>query len=85
MDDKEQEALVASVKAAQKELGRKPIDFVDVWDALNQALIVLMVSKPNDRGALDRRYAVTITELEKTLAYFNTYVVIPTKAEINKA
>ena len=35
----------------------------------------LTAEKPNDRSELDRRYAVTITEIEKIIAYFKTYVV----------
>jgi hypothetical protein len=34
----------------------------------------LRAVKPEDRSGLDRRYAVTITELEKVFAYFYTYI-----------
>lgn len=43
--------------------------------SLRDTLAVLKKHKPDDRSELDRRYAVTITELEKTLAYFYTFVV----------
>lgn len=43
--------------------------------SLRDTLAILKKHKPDDRSELDRRYAVTITELEKTLAYFYTFVV----------
>lgn len=42
---------------------------------LEEALDALRQAKPEDRSEEARRYAVTITELEKVLAYFNTFVV----------
>lgn len=47
----------------------------DPWYLLKCALDALTASKPNDRSELDRRYAVTITDTEKVVAYFKTYVV----------
>lgn len=82
MSDKELAEFVAAIKAAEIEQGRKPINWVDAWDGLNNALVILAVAKPNDKSPLDRRFAVTITELEKAIAYFNTYVAIPSKAEV---
>ena len=43
---------------------------------LKTALAVLRNSKPNDRGEKDRAYAVTITEMEKLLAYFYFFVMM---------
>ena len=37
---------------------------------LGGALHELQVTKPNDRSGDDRVWAVTITEIEKALAYF---------------
>jgi hypothetical protein len=31
-------------------------------------------AKPNDRSEADRRYAVAITEMEKVIAYFDTWI-----------
>jgi len=45
-------------------------------EALKAALELLKAGKPNDRSEKDRRYAVAITELEKTLAYFHTFVIL---------
>lgn len=44
-------------------------------DAIGEALLKLGQSKPKDRSELARRYAVTITELEKAYAYFRTWVI----------
>lgn len=52
-----------------------PEDTVSL-EALKAALELLKAGKPNDRSEKDRRYAVAITELEKTLAYFYLYVIL---------
>lgn len=43
--------------------------------AIANALFTLHQNKPNDRTNKDRYYAVTITELEKVLAYFTMFVL----------
>lgn len=45
------------------------------YELLGNALTALNVAKPNERSEKARRYAVTITEMEKALAYFKTYVI----------
>ena len=42
---------------------------------LQEALQALRDNKPEERSEEARRYAVTITELEKVLAYFAVFVV----------
>ncbi len=42
----------------------------ETWSALLTAYRKLKSSKPEDRGEKARRYAVTITEMEKAMAYF---------------
>lgn len=42
---------------------------------LQEALLRLKSYKPNDRSDMDRCYAVTITEMEKIIAYFQMYAV----------
>lgn len=37
---------------------------------INNVINKLKEEKPNDRSELDRRYAITITEMEKVLAYY---------------
>ena len=44
-------------------------------DLLESALESLQSEKPNDRSEVDRRYAIIITDLEKVLAYYKTYIV----------
>ncbi len=47
----------------------------EVERVLGQALDTLRANQPTERGELARRYAVTITEVEKALAYFETFVI----------
>ena len=42
---------------------------------MKELLHQLKLAKPTERNELARRYAVTITEQEKVLAYFNTFVI----------
>lgn len=42
---------------------------------LRFVLTTLKDCKPNDKSEVDRRFAITITELEKVIGYFNTWVV----------
>jgi len=39
------------------------------------ALEKLKEAKPNNRSEIDRRYAITITEFEKVIAYYDYYVL----------
>ncbi len=47
----------------------------EVKDALLTAYHKLTASKPGDRSERARRYAVTITEFEKVMSYFDTMVI----------
>ena len=42
---------------------------------LQETLNALREDKPNDRSMIDRVYAVTITDLEKIMAFFMVYAV----------
>lgn len=42
---------------------------------LEQAIADLRAAKPEERNERARRYAVTITDLEKVIAYFKVYIV----------
>lgn len=42
---------------------------------LKGAVSIFQENKPGDRSERDRSFAVTITELEKVLAYFKVFVV----------
>ncbi len=43
--------------------------------SLTEILHKLQTAKPAERSDLARFYAVTITEIEKALAYYKTYVL----------
>ena len=43
-------------------------DMISLWRELEQA-------KPKDRSELARQYAVTITEYQKVMGYFYTFVM----------
>jgi hypothetical protein len=43
--------------------------------AFRQLYLILQDSKPKERSELARRYQVTTTELEKVMAYFDSFVV----------
>ena len=49
-----------------------------ILNKMNLLLEELRQAKPDDRSEIARRCAVTVTEFEKTIAYFKTYVVDPT-------
>ena len=51
------------------------MDTPNALDKLEEALDALRAEKPQERGEDARRYAVAITELEKVIAYFVTFVV----------
>jgi hypothetical protein len=42
---------------------------------LKETLETVRLGKPGDRSEFDRAFAVTVTELEKAVAYFTVYVV----------
>ena len=55
----------------------KPSTEMEVNRQLEEVLQLLRNSKPEERNEIARRYAVTITELEKVIAYFKVYIVWP--------
>jgi hypothetical protein len=56
-------------------LDNEPTNDMEVWVALVAAYQALNSAKPQDRSETARRYAVTITEMEKVLAYFRMMVI----------
>lgn len=50
---------------------------LEVWDAMLKVFRHLTEMRSEQRTDRDRRIAVTITELEKVMAYFNTYIMQP--------
>ena len=67
----------------QKEKDEKTFNSTKVQSAKNDealngleaSLHFLRSAKPDERSELTRQYAVTITELEKVVAYFRVYVM----------
>lgn len=47
----------------------------DVWGAFNALESALRDAKPHDRSNADRAFAITLTEVEKAMAYFNMFVL----------
>jgi hypothetical protein len=45
------------------------------WMGFFQAYTTLLENRPTDRSPRARHYAVAITDMEKLLAYFQTYVI----------
>lgn len=48
---------------------------VEIKNLMVELLDELAKAKPNERSELARRYAVTITELEKVAAYYSVFVL----------
>jgi len=47
----------------------------ETFDKLADLLEIMRNAKPDERSELARRYAVSITELEKVYAYFKAFVL----------
>lgn len=63
----------AAAKAARdQEIRQAQIQMVG--NEISRVLLVLRQTKPNDRSEQDRYWAMTITEVEKALAIFSTYI-----------
>ncbi len=52
-------------------------ELVKIYQVLASALITLRDAKPNDRSEMDRRWAITVTEMEKVVAYYNSWILDP--------
>lgn len=48
---------------------------LEAWDLLVRALRVLKFAKGEERSEKARRFAITVTELEKLMAYYNISVM----------
>lgn len=47
----------------------------EILERLSVMLFILRDHKPDDRSEDDRYFAITITEMEKVVAIFQTYLV----------
>lgn len=43
--------------------------------SLESTLRMIKRNRPNDRSEIDRRYAIVVTDFEKVMAYFKTYIL----------
>ena len=59
-------------------------DAMDAREALDLTIKGFKAIKPKGKSELARVYAVTITDLEKALGYFETYAVRPLLHEQEK-
>lgn len=67
-------AIASEREIDMDELTGQELADSETWSALLVAYRKLKASKPEDRNEKARRYAVTITEMEKAMAYFFTMV-----------
>ena len=47
----------------------------ETYILLQETLAAMRVAKPEERSEKARRYAVAITEMEKVVAYFQTWIL----------
>ena len=73
--ESEREIPVENITPYDSGLTDQEVADQDTWTALLVAYRKLKAGKPEDRSEKARRYAVTITEMEKAIAYFDTMVV----------
>ncbi len=66
-----QEELKTQLLHSQK----KQLDRQGLFRFMERCLAEIKADRPNDRSEIDRRYAVTITDFEKVMAYFKTYII----------
>lgn len=65
----------AEAASAQPTVVQEPVGAdVAIWEFMFAIYQNLKAAKPDDRSERARRYAVTITEYEKVLSYFNTFI-----------
>ncbi len=82
----ELEAFAEQQKALQMEFLKQKIKQVEnmqeeqsveekIWSQMMDLWQALDTAKPQDRNESARRYAVTVTEFQKVMAYFHTFVM----------
>ena len=59
---------------ADLELNQNVVVANDTWEQMTDLHELLQKSRPSERSELSRHYAVAITELEKVMAYYHTFV-----------
>lgn len=49
-------------------------EYSEAYKLIEQAIEALKAAKPAERSEAARHYAIVITELEKTFAYYRVYI-----------
>lgn len=62
-------------KVSLQEIAHNRMNDNGMISILKNALMKLREIRPEERSGRSRRYAVTITEMEKVVAYFETWVI----------
>lgn len=47
----------------------------DPYQLMQELRVSLQENKPSDRSEIDRRYAIAITDCERLIGFFKTYVI----------
>ena len=68
------EELRRELEAARLEEELKQQAYFNIDDKFGYLLKVLKDAKPKERNETARRFAITITELEKVYAYFDKFI-----------
>lgn len=74
MDSQDIEAMRDAIGQPKTVRGDDDAETV-LWNQMYQLHKALSDARPQGRSELSRRYAVTITEFEKVMAYYNLMVI----------
>lgn len=75
-DPKELKALLEKFESQNDNAASDKSQPATPKEYLRYALEKLKEEKPNDRSEIDRRYAICITEMEKVIGYYVTWIAI---------
>jgi len=75
VDPKEQRTMDEYAKKVFQEVLQEQTTEAQILGAMRQTLALMRQGRPDERSERARRWAVAITEMEKTFAYFNTYII----------
>jgi len=73
--DEELVSLKVALQVQSDAQLKKQLDRQGMFRLMERCLAEIKGDRPNDRSEIDRRYAITITDFEKVMAYFKTYIV----------
>lgn len=75
VEEIDMDAFMDALRKVNPEEITHMINNAGMLSVLMDALAKLREAKPSERSEKSERYAVTITEMEKVVAYFKTWVV----------